>query len=74
MLDVDSCSKHDLWSDSFHKEYLMALPYLKGSSLYILVLCRVNVLVFWMLKGLFLKLRAIFSRITLNFYYTLQQL
>jgi hypothetical protein len=31
------CSKHGLWSDSFHKEYLMVLPYLKG-SLYIVVL------------------------------------
>jgi hypothetical protein len=30
------CSKHGLWSDSFHKEYFMVLPYLKG-SLYIIV-------------------------------------
>jgi hypothetical protein len=43
-LDVLYCSKHGLWSDSFHKEYLMVLPYLKG-SLYIIVLFMVNVLV-----------------------------
>jgi hypothetical protein len=34
MLDVLFCSKHGLWSDSFHKKYLMGLSYLKGSSLY----------------------------------------
>jgi hypothetical protein len=50
---VLSCRKHGLWSDSFHKEYLMVLPYLKGSSLYILVLFMVNVLVSLEFKGLF---------------------
>jgi hypothetical protein len=39
--------KHALWSDSFHNEQLMVLPYLKG-SLYILVLSIV-----WMHIGYF---------------------
>jgi hypothetical protein len=39
------CSNPSFWSDFFHKEYLMVLTYLKGSSLYILVLFMVNVLV-----------------------------
>jgi hypothetical protein len=61
MLDVDLyCSKHGLWSDSFHKEYLMVLPYLKGSSLYSCVVYGVNVLVFLKFKGLFLKFKGLF--------------
>jgi hypothetical protein len=42
VLDVDSFRKHGLWSDSFQKEYLMMLPYLKGSSLYHCVVYGVN--------------------------------
>jgi hypothetical protein len=42
MLDVLFCNKHGLWSDSFHEEYLMVLPYLKV-SLYSCVVYGVNV-------------------------------
>jgi len=45
------------------------LPYLKGSSLYIILLFIMNVLVYLAFKGLFMNLRNIFSLISLNFYY-----
>jgi hypothetical protein len=45
VLDVLFCSKHRLWSDSFHEAYLIVLPYLKGSYLYSCVVYGVNILV-----------------------------
>jgi hypothetical protein len=46
----------------------MVLPYLKGSSLYILVLFMVNVLVSLEFKGLF-KVLWLFSLISFKVYY-----
>jgi hypothetical protein len=42
--------KHGLWSDCSLKEYLVVLPYLKGSSLYFCVVYGVNFLVIMKLR------------------------
>jgi hypothetical protein len=47
----------------------MVLPYLKGSSLYILVLFMVNVWIYLVFKGLSLKLNGLSSLISIKVYY-----
>ena len=54
-LDVLFCSKHDLWSDSFHNEYLMELYYIKRVFLHSCVVYDVNVYYsFWNLRALYI--------------------
>ena len=54
-LDVLFCSKHDLWSDWFHNEYLMELYYIKRVFLHSCVVYDVNVYYsFWNLRALYI--------------------
>jgi len=52
----------------------MVLPYLKGSSLYILGFVDGECLVSWMFKGLFMIFCGAFFLISLKFYYKWYQM
>jgi hypothetical protein len=55
-----------VWSESFHKEYFMVLPYINGSFLYIIGV-HGECLVSWFFKGLYWELYGCLSLICFNF-------